>query len=95
MVRAVDRHLEFIVAGCARVSGGPSNRGALLNMQISNRESPRPSWQATVWQVELGLDGTPEPSPYGYYQLFIGNMTYLFGAKQPTAGAGVYVLTQT
>jgi hypothetical protein len=46
-------------------------------------------------QVELGLDGTPEPSPYGHYQLFIGNMTYLFGAKQPTAGAGVYVLTQT
>jgi hypothetical protein len=44
-------------------------------------------------QVELGLDGSPEPSPFNYYQLFIGNKIFLFGTRD-RAEALVYAITQ-
>lgn len=43
-------------------------------------------------QVELGLDGTPEPSPDRVYRLFLSNALYLWGGKDPAGG--VYALTQ-
>jgi len=43
-------------------------------------------------QIELSLKGTPEPSPFGYYQLFIGNEIYLYGSKKPENN--VYIWTQ-
>lgn len=43
-------------------------------------------------QVEIGLDGTPEPSPDGVYRLFLGNALYLWGPASPSGE--VYALTQ-
>jgi hypothetical protein len=45
-------------------------------------------------QVELGLDGAPQLSPLGYYQLFIGNAAFLFGTKDQHRHL-VYAITQT
>ena len=44
-------------------------------------------------QIEVGLMGNPEPSPYDFYKLFIGNAVYMFGT---TKGANnlIYALTQ-
>ncbi len=44
-------------------------------------------------QMEVGLTGDPEPSPHDFYQLFIGNAVYLFGAGRQTP-ALVYAITQ-
>jgi len=44
-------------------------------------------------QMEIGLTGNPEPSPYNFYQLFIGNTIYLFGTESRTR-ALVYAITQ-
>ena len=44
-------------------------------------------------QMEVGLTGDPEPSPYDFYELFIGNTIYLFGTDSPTVHV-VYALTQ-
>ena len=44
-------------------------------------------------QVEVGLDGSPEPSPFNYYQLFIGNKIFLFGTQDRTEPR-VYAITQ-
>jgi hypothetical protein len=44
-------------------------------------------------QVELALDGSPEPSPFNYYELFIGNKIFLFGTRD-RADALVYAITQ-
>lgn len=44
-------------------------------------------------QMEIGLRGLPEPSPFRYYQLFNGNLIYFFGAKADERHL-VYALTQ-
>lgn len=44
-------------------------------------------------QIELGLDGTPEPSRADYYHLFIGNAVYFFGTVNTTFKM-VYAITQ-
>lgn len=44
-------------------------------------------------QMEVGLAGGVEPSPYDFYQLFIGNAIYLFGTSSRTP-ALVYAITQ-
>lgn len=44
-------------------------------------------------QMDIGLEGTPEPSLYDYYELFIGNALYLFGPPTPVQDH-VYALTQ-
>jgi hypothetical protein len=44
-------------------------------------------------QVELGLDRSPEPSPFNYYELFISNKIFLFGTQDRTE-ALVYAITQ-
>jgi hypothetical protein len=44
-------------------------------------------------QVELGLDGRPQQSPYRFYQLFNGNALFLFGTAQPDKPL-VYAITQ-
>jgi hypothetical protein len=44
-------------------------------------------------QMEIGLSGDQEPSPYDFYQLFIGNAVYMFGTKGPPLYL-VYAITQ-
>jgi hypothetical protein len=44
-------------------------------------------------QMELALDGTPEPAERPYYQLFIGNAIYLFGTQDRSQPL-VYAITQ-
>lgn len=44
-------------------------------------------------QIELGLTGDPEPSPYDFYQLFIKNEIYFFGTDSRNLHL-VYALTQ-
>jgi hypothetical protein len=44
-------------------------------------------------QIELGLDGSPKPSPLSYYQLFNGNKIFLFGTEDRTKPL-VYAITQ-
>ena len=44
-------------------------------------------------QIELGLDGSPQPSPLDYYQLFNGNKIFLFGTEDRVRPL-VYALTQ-
>ncbi len=43
-------------------------------------------------QTELDIFGSPSPSPLEYYQLFLGNATYLFGTS--AGDPLVYALTQ-
>lgn len=43
-------------------------------------------------QMELDIFGNPSPSPLGYYQLFLGNTTYLFGTMGNDSL--VYAITQ-
>lgn len=44
-------------------------------------------------QMEVGLTGAPTPSPYDYYELFLGNAIYLFGTDDRSLHL-VYALTQ-
>lgn len=44
-------------------------------------------------QMEVGLTGALEPSPFDFYRLFIGNAIYFFGAEIPAVDL-VYILTQ-
>ncbi|HUO10234.1 MAG TPA: hypothetical protein VM008_18145 [Phycisphaerae bacterium] len=44
-------------------------------------------------QVELGLDGSPQPSTSSYYQLFNGNKVFLF-ATEDRAKPLIYAITQ-
>ena len=44
-------------------------------------------------QRELGLSGDPEPSPFDFYQLFLGNEIYFFGTDSSALHL-VYALTQ-
>ena len=44
-------------------------------------------------QIELGLDGSPQPSRLRYYQLFNGNAIYMFGTEKGRKHS-VYAITQ-
>lgn len=44
-------------------------------------------------QFEIGLDGAPDPSNLSYYELFLQNQLYFFGATG-SEESGVYILTQ-
>lgn len=44
-------------------------------------------------QMEIGLLGDPEPAPFDFYKLFIGNTLYLFGTEG-LARSEVYAVTQ-
>lgn len=56
-----------------------------------------PGWRFTTYsgaepQIELDIRGNPTPSPFDYYQLFLGNALFLFG---PSTGEKlVYAITQ-
>jgi hypothetical protein len=52
-----------------------------------------PTVQGAPPQMEIGLSGEPEPSPYDFYQLFIGNAVYFFGTESRTPPL-VYAITQ-
>jgi hypothetical protein len=55
-----------------------------FQFEIHNHASP---------QIELGIDGLPQPSPVSYYQLFNGNAIYLFGTDDRSEPL-VYAITQ-
>ncbi|MCC5850470.1 MAG: hypothetical protein JJU29_20480 [Verrucomicrobia bacterium] len=44
-------------------------------------------------QMEIGLTGNTEPSPFDFYQLFLGNTTYFFGTVGHNPNL-VYAITQ-
>lgn len=73
--------------------GGLASAGAVVFLMQLNPELEFETVDGAPRQADLALDGTPAPSRHPFYQLFIGNKTYLFGPKDPKPNT-VYAITQ-